>query len=397
MSSQDPPINLRLIYYIFQKRLHARVLQTRQFSFPGEKARSTPRSSPAVPPGISADLLQEVCRQVFARPYHSLHYSALSGVYPWKKAACVYRVFLGLDNGKEQSLIYKSAVYTDQEASIFHGLPVIPGPIELEFYRCVSPPFSQYVPDVYYIDACESGERYQLLLEDLSPAYHTISDPLDIIHLIERLPEFHLNLQRALHSVSTRNLLIYDHSLMLGITENMDEMFFAYFSRKRKIEIPEFELAWPVISRILRTPWVFEHQPLQYIHGDLHLSKIFVYPKDHQQFKLIDWQLAGLGIPQMDLATCLKGVHPIVEREAISRYEKQLPGSSARINRKIYAWCKLLRYVIDAAYMTIECTDEPSDSSIRAVTVLEKSLQRAIMAFVDYQRLEYRKISIPSH
>lgn len=353
---------------------------------PGSRKKNQPRVFPGLPPGLDVDLIQQICCANFSAPYRTIQYSPISGVFPWKKAACVCRIQLNLEDGRKRTLIYKRGTYTHQNTSVYSDLPSIPGPFEYDFYTFLSPYLEAHLPKVYFTHADGLEENYQFILEDLCPAHHRISDPMDFIRLAGWLPEFHERLQVGLSILPGEAIPVFDPLYMLALFENIDRKLGSCFSKNSGRGYTEFIEIWPDIAQILRSSWVYDLQPQQLIHGDFHASNIYLFSKNARDFKVIDWQFAGKGFPQMDLAAVLKSVDTVAEQEALREVEKQYPERQAIDHRRVYLWCKLFRYVIDSANMAIEITDDQTTPSILASKNLDRYLRLTIGSVSEYRQ-----------
>ena len=83
-----------------------------------------------VPPGITRELLADICQREFGDQPVDIVYAHLSG---WKESGS-YRLYLKTDRGRNWTLIYKNAVYEQDQIPALATLPLKPGSAEYVVY-----------------------------------------------------------------------------------------------------------------------------------------------------------------------------------------------------------------------------------------------------------------------
>ncbi len=326
------------------------------------------------PPGLSAEVLNEVSSKLLGEAPTRIAYVHLTG---WK-SSWVYRVFLRGQSGQTASLVYKNAVYDLAQIPALEGLPVLPGPPEYLIYRGAFDEeggWARYLPGVYFCRELEPGRHYQYLLEDLGSRYLARHGANVVLHIAARLPALHEAMRGAIPPLDAGRLLHYDAAFRRRFADYARLQLRRYGAASRSPLARQMEERWEEIEVLyLNTP-LPNGEMIGPLHGDPNRSNVLFHTAGDET-KFIDWEWAGVGLPHHDLACAIKGVAPAVEQQALRMFAGQDTRLTFEEHRHAYRWCKLERGLLDAAFLAVQQLDAPDQTRFD----IEEALQRALDA-----------------
>jgi hypothetical protein len=346
----------------------------------GHRRRRKVRSAPVegVPEGITFETLNELCLQRLEKPLARVSHVHLSG---WK-AAGSYRLFLQAQGGRRWRLIYKNAVYSNDQIPALAKLPVVPGPPEYLVYSNAGGPLGQYLPAVYLCSEIVPGRHYQYLLEDLGQAYRKSTSLEAILGIVAELPSIHQAFGAWSRSIDQDRLLRYGHEFSVAFQEYARETLECYAQRTANEIVSEVCLLWPHISKVYLCEKFQEIRPACSIHGDFNPANVLVHEKYSDRIKLVDWEWAGLGMPHADLASLLGGRKPEIEQQALSFFFRQDTSLPPNENRRLYQWCNLERGLLNAAFCAAQSMGRPDVSTkLDVARVIENGARRVLRMY----------------
>jgi len=302
-----------------------------------------------LPPGLSRMPFARAVDGVLEDPLQRVVYRHISH---WKEKGA-YRITVHGTSGVIKSLVFKDADYRDDDLPALRDLCIRPGPPEYQIYAHCSKQLREYVPHVYHCACLRTGTRYHFLLEDepLSRA-----EPKDLRAVVSELPNLHRSLKRAI------DLSEVDESKLIDYGLDFKKRLPTYAIRG----IAEFAAATDNnTARLIRDEWsgietvysrhVDGHRGLlRPIHGDANLSNVLT-SSDSGEIKFIDWEWAGIGLPQWDLASVLKSksVDDETEEELVGRYYENSTNSSLSRSDNLFLFrlCKLEQAMLGASFL----------------------------------------------
>jgi aminoglycoside/choline kinase family phosphotransferase len=265
---------------------------------------------------------------------------------------------------------------------------------EERFYREIG---ASFVPHVYYSAADEMSGRVVLLFEDLSDGRQ--GDVLqgcsihDVEHVIDELAPFHASYWEgraprrgfeptrdapAAHQERYRRLL---------------EPFFDRYGGALSSEV--LRIARQLGSRLAHVAEKLHQGRKTLIHGDLHLDNlIFDPPRGDRSVVVLDWQIASVGPPALDVALLIYDSLGVEERRAgetdlLDRYVTLLfeHGVSDYSAADLRTDCELALLLIFAGTVGWHVTVDRNDLTGRERALQENALAadgRLVSALLDH-------------
>lgn len=301
-----------------------------------------------LPPGLAHDVLASVMGERFGESLVRCAHRHLSG---WKDGG-TYRILATTAGGAERTLIFKDEVYTAEHIPALEGLPVLPGPPEAQVYAGAgSSPLSFCLPTLFWQEEVRPDRHFRYLLDDLSPRYRGLrKDPDDLLLAVRVLAR----LQRAMAATvwpANDRLLRYDRTFAAALAVYARTNLDAFVRRVGGDEGRVLEPLWPTVERLCAD--AADHA-LVPIHGDYNRSNIHVERDGGGGVRVVDWEWAGYGPPQADLAALLKGVRPAVAREAARAFAAERGEPDASRTMRLLRPCRLQRRLLDAGFLAAQ-------------------------------------------
>lgn len=330
---------------------------------------AVPLSVRGLPDSLADGMLEDACRKVLRAAPERTAYVQLTGL----KTSWVYRIFIRTASGEVHRMVYKNAVYSDEQVPALRDLPVAMGPPEYAVYRTVhedpSHPFSQFLPRVYLAEEVEAGRHYRYLMEDLGTRFHTLHRTQATLRVAEVLPEMHRAFRRL--RLDASSLLAYDVSFRDDLLRYARPAIGEYANASGSRTAADVLSAWDEITAACLETVEPNGMGRVPVHGDPNRTNV-LFSANESRF--IDWEWAGIGLPHMDLAAVVKSVPPEIEREAIVRFARSDTRWSIEEHERVYLGCKLERALIDTAFLAIQKMNAAGQGSID----LDPSLRRAL-------------------
>ena len=301
-----------------------------------------------IPPGLDLELLQKIVKRITDSGLRSTQYRQMSG---WKKSGA-YRLLLRTSAGKSLSLVYKNAVYSEDEIPALVDLPIMPGAGEYFFFRHSSKNLANYFPRVYCSEELKKKQHFRYVMEDLTQTYRVLVSDQDRVSLCRALPKIHATFESLASHPDSQNLLKYDR---------MFADWLLVYSLKSLQALQELQLGpsidcllndWETFSDIFHagTEAVYKTQPLTLIHGDCNISNAMCH-KDKGSFKILDLEWAGWGVPHHDLVSALDGAPAELKARCVEDFS--INQGKGRLDRDwhIYCYCAIQRALLDAGFV----------------------------------------------
>ncbi len=313
-----------------------------------------PQPVSGLPDGLPWLVVDKVCRELLGSPLQKAAHVHLSG---WKQAGA-FRVYVRAVNGRSHSLIYKNAIYTESHIPALADFPVCPGLPEFLAYS--SETLQPYIPAVYLAQELVPGHHYRYLLEDLGRWYEPLSRNQArqlrrryrwVLQAVSALPKVHERLFWWAGAVGESSLIRYDQAFADALTVYIWTNLTEYLEHVPETAVSVLMDNWITLARLLIADEFHDPARLQPIHGDFHVTNIYIQRRVPFFFKLIDWEWAGIGLPHTDLATLLNRAPVSVEQDALAVYAAQNTAVSLAQHRRLYEWCQLERGLMDIAFL----------------------------------------------
>ncbi len=342
-----------------------------------------------LPEGITPDYLNTVCMDYFDEKAVAFTHQHLSG---WKPSGA-YRLLIKTRRGKVISMVYKDAAYAYDQIPALIDLPVHPGLPEFIVYSQPIGPLAPFLPRVYLAEEVTPGVRYHYLLEDLGQDYHKISALEDVSRVSAMLPRLHQALSEWWAAFQPQGLLDYGKGFPQALQEYAYSSLEKYSHRSNDEALKSVLACWCEIAELHLSTEFSQLQRMHPIHGDTNYTNIHIHNHDPFQFKLVDWEWAGYGLPHADLASFVKGMPDDVERPALRQFfgSPQNPNPCLNLeltfeeNRRLYLWCLLERGLLDAAFLTVQ--------HLNALYLAKFSLPEAISRSLTQVLSVYRQLA----
>jgi hypothetical protein len=333
-----------------------------------------------LPPGLEFSVLHAVVHRHFNANPTEVTYQRITN---WRLSGA-YRIFIKDTVGNRITLIYKNAVYSAEQTPGLRGFPSIPGGPEYSIYHLAREPLEKYLPCVYYHKQVIPGVHYQYLLEDLNQEYRRPISQTDKLKITSLIPELHRSIAEWLHIPEQVNLLAYDLEYAKRLQNYVRVHFEKYLANHRDRRIEHILRHWPQMSELLQDEDYFTIQTPGPIHGDFRPLNIMVHRHDRERIKLVDWEWAGIGLAQNDLASLLWRVGPETERQALIIYANRVPNLTLQDHKWLYWRCRMERGLQEAAIIAAQMTGEPHTLVGKAERELSAAASQVLNA---YERL----------
>ena len=331
-----------------------------------------------LPAGFPEDKFADFVRSTADDVPVSVSHRHVSG---WKSAGA-FRVRVKLERGEHWTFIFKDAIYDSEQIPALTGLPLQPGPPEYWIYQSYNSTLQKYLPKVYFCKRYPDSLRYQYFLEDLRPEFRPVAGEDDIFTICRLLPCIQEVLSGSIAQEIHKNLLNFDiefsANLLRYAATNLNRLHEMGGSSFGKLILGK----WPEIEDLYLSNMEMAYTKIrpQIIHGDSNLSNILISQSAPGDIRLIDWEWAGIGLPQMDLTSVLKNVSPQIEAAALRIYDQNITSGDLRSNFRIFQWCKLQRGLFDAAFFLKQTTSRPTEKISNLDDHIEKAFSRALQA-----------------
>ena len=334
-----------------------------------------------LPAGLEISVLREVVHKYFNANPAEVNFQRITN---WHLSGA-YRIFIKDTDGDQITLIYKNAVYSPERTPGLRGFPSIPGKPEYSIYRLAREPLEKYLPYVYYNQEVIPGVHYQYLLEDLNQEYRRPISQTDKLKITSLIPELHRAMAEWLHIPEQVNLLAYDLEYAKRLQTYVRVHFEKYLATRRDRRIHHILRHWSQMCELLQDEDYFTIQTPEPIHGDFRPLNIMIHRRDQGRMKLVDWEWAGIGLAQNDLASLLWRVSSETERQALEIYAHHVPNLTLQDNKWLYWRCRMERGLQEAAIIAAQMTGEPQTLVGKAGRELSAAASQVLNA---YERLQ---------
>lgn len=332
-----------------------------------------------LPPGLSRTHFSRVVNDVLGETLQRTLYRHMS---QWKEKGA-YRILLHTKSGATESMIYKDVDYGQDDVAGLHELGIQPGPPEYQIYTHCSDQMQEYVPQVHYCARFREGTRYHILLEDADLSHAEAEDLRGVVRELARL---HKRLEAAVDAsdADKGQLIDYGVEFKKGLPEYAIEGITDFAAITESNTARLICEGWNAIERVYRRH-AGKHQDLLVpVHGDTNLTNVLMSARNGE-VRFVDWELAGIGLPQWDLAGLLKSapVDDETENALVELfYEKSdRRGLSRSDNRFLYRLCKLEHAMLGASLWTRYFTRRPTLSGAKLQPMIESELNRLVTAY----------------
>lgn len=328
-----------------------------------------------LPPGLDEPTLGRIVRECSGSEMTRLSFRRMSG---WKQSGA-YRLLIRTENGGKLSLVYKRALYANEEIPALAGLPIVPGLGEYVFFRHAMSELADYLPRVWLAEQLEAGRHYRYVMEDLTRDYRGLSGPEDRASLCRLLPDIHASFRRIAGHPDTRGLLRFDREFAAQLLPYSVRSLEA--NRKTGVTPAVAALldAWPEFSAkfLAAAEAVYRSEPLVLIHGDSNITNA-MRNRTTGAFKILDLEWAGWGLPHQDLVSALKGAPDDLAERCLGEFSGRLGADRLDRDRNIYRYCAMLRAILDAGFIGNQILDARARTPKWFPRLIEESCTRAL-------------------
>ncbi len=327
-----------------------------------------------LPVGLDINLLnQHLPKHNFEKKIKNHKYTHLSG---WK-VNCAYRISLKTSSGY-RNYVYKNAHYSLRDIPALTNLPFTPGHSEYVVYKSHNE-MNHYLPTLYMCNQIAYKSHYQYLFEDLNNDYYQPTTLHCMIHLVNQMKQLHEHMSEWKQTFNNKEIFTYDSAyskdLQKYIYNNLQAFQAAYNSEILAKHFHDLNESLTHHSELLS-----QYTDLQMpIHGDLNLSNIWLHKTEPKQFKIVDWEWAGMGAPHIDLVSLLWNQPKPVIDHCLSIYAKQNPWLSPGEHQTLFLSYKLERALLNSAFMAAQLLGPKQKTRMQLDKFIEKSLQISIM------------------
>ena len=365
---------------------YARVLikkKLRFVSFKNSKSHKYPIIT-GIPASLNSHDLLRHSEFLHELKLKNISHQHLSG---WKDSGA-YRLLIKneIENNR---MIYKNSIYRYYEIGALKGLKLNPGPPEFIIYKNAKDKLRRFLPEIYFAKEIIKNKHYQYLMEDVSIEYNFCKNSDKIPFLCKKLPEIHSALSEFKNYEQKNSLLEYNKKFAYHLI-NYSKASLKKLGQIDKAQIvQEIMYLWPELSKVyfIYADKIYTDQKsIQPIHGDLNTTNIFINKYVFNQLKIIDWEWAGFGLRQSDLASLLKKITPEQEMECLNIYNNSSNCLSFEEDRILYYWCKLQRGIFDAGFYAKQFYDK-KNTTIKIEKHITKAIKRSLIALQQLKKV----------
>ena len=362
------------------------VWAARAVRHPNRPLRSRPAAEAVPALGLPGGLPEPVAHTVFGvgtgdGTVHWRH-EQLSG---WK-ASGAYRIFVQR-GGRTVTRIFKEAVYRPTDVPALTGLDLSPGRAEWQVYTELGQELGSWLPDLEWAEAAPDGTQFRYLMEDLGHRYRRWRRPSEVVRLCGLLPGLHDDLSNAFGSVRISDgFLRLDQDAAKAVLDYAATELTSQHHDGRASPIGAEE--WRSMARLYlrEADRAFRVGALTGIHGDANLANVLFSRDRTGRVKLIDWEWAGWGLPQMDLASVCKAMPRSIERLGVRAYANAAQLSDFESQWRTFLWCKLQRGLLDVAFLSRQLRGSEAVTHLDLQRHSAAALERAYRAYRELMR-----------
>jgi aminoglycoside phosphotransferase (APT) family kinase protein len=227
----------------------------------------------------------------------------------------------------------------------------------------------------------ESSSAFVFVLEDLTASYGKPPRVGGWKPGVTGLHDLHTALAQAAGIHGSDSLLAYDASFSQDLTSYARGSIAQFRGNTGSSEAGEILDNWSNLTRTYLSP-EFDlpelHRP---VHGDYNTGNVFFSIRDLSEFRVVDWEWAGVGLPHMDLASYLRNAPPEVTTWAIADFARRTPEVSLRTHERLLDRCALERAIWDASLLAAQLSLDPHRSQ-RLEQGITRALSAALAAWV---------------
>ncbi len=338
-----------------------------------------------LPDGITAETLNKICLDQFSEKALSYSYQHLSG---WKPTGA-YRLLMKTHRGNEIRLIFKDSIYQKDQIPALAGLPLRPGPPEYTIYSNPTGAIAAFIPQVYLAEEITPGKHYRYLLEDLGQNYHAVGYQKEFVLSCYLLPKLHQALQDWSNEIKPQGFLQYGKKHAWSLQKYAHDNLVIYSQYSDDPILKSVLLCWPKIADLHLQEEFYRQQSNILIHGDTNYTNFFLHTQDIEQFRVVDWEWAGYGLPYADLASLLKSIPEDIEKTAFKKYINASDGRNQSLNQnmpfeenwRLYLWCQLERGILDASFLAVQYIKAPYPARFSLPRAVSQSLHQILKVY----------------
>jgi hypothetical protein len=308
-----------------------------------------------LPEGIDEDHFQDICLGRFGKKPMRVFNEPLSG---WKSTGA-FRLYISFGKLRYKSMIYKAAVYSEENTPALNGLPVSPGPPEYYIYKYTHNDLLCYLPNIYDCQEIIPGKHYHYILEDLKPDYRIARGVDDLMLCVKELFPLHKALNNGCAQILKENALQFNDSFRARLSDYVKINLEEYVKEIRDDDVQAVLGDWYKIEKSLVDGTAVSRLPARLIHGDYNRTNIHISGGKAPKIKLVDWEWTGFGLPHADLASLLKGQKPEIEEMALRVYAAMDNSLDYEGHMIDYDWCQLERGLLDAGFLAKHHLNSP--------------------------------------
>lgn len=347
-----------------------------------EKNRKTYSWISGLPRGSDQSELDAIIHQHFSEHITTVSHQHLSG---WKSSGA-YRIRIKTTSGKYRSVIFKNAVYQQEEIPALTGFPLTPGPPEYAIYSQAAGAFTAYLPRIYMAEEVTPGIHYRYILEDLGENYRSIKGDHDKFQVAFRLPALHEALAEWARAADRTRLLQYGQEFSARLNVYARTWLERFWQQSDLPILSEVLREWPQIVAFHLDPEL-QAGGDQIIHGDSNYTNFHVGVHDPKELKVVDWEWAGFGSPFADLVSLNKGSLPEIEEKSFQAFAstRGIPDVDLREHWRRYQWCILERSLIDASFLSAQFLGAPRKARVHLPDAIVSALRRLRASYQNLQ------------
>jgi hypothetical protein len=327
------------------------------------------------PPGLERETLRRVVREVSAGELKSISFRHMSS---WKKSGA-YRLLLHTTTGAKLTLVYKNALYSRDEIPALAGLPITPGLGEYVFFKHSMGEHAGYLPRVFLVEQLEKGRHYQYVMEDLTQNYRGLVGGQDRMNLCHALPDIHDSFKRIAAHPEARSLLRFDRDFAERLLTYSKKSLEANQGAQSDTAIGALLSDWANFSAVILAgaDALYSREPLILIHGDCNITNAMRH-KATGDFKILDLEWAGWGMPHQDLVSVLKGAPEELAMRCLDEFSRRQGNAGLERDLNIYRYCGIQRALLDAGFIGMQILDAEARTPNWFPRLIDDSCKKAL-------------------
>jgi hypothetical protein len=195
-------------------------------------------------------------------------------------------------------------------------------------------------------------------MEDLTHDYRGLVGPQDRVDLCGTLHDMHVSFEKISAHPDASKLLRFDREFVEKLLGYSRKSLEANRGGPSGPAIGALLKDWTKVADVFRAAAdaIERSEPLILIHGDCNITNAMRH-KRSGEFKILDLEWAGWGLPHQDLVSALKGASADIEARCLAEFSRRRGVGRIERDSNIYRYCAIQRALLDAGFIGMQMLD----------------------------------------